>query len=552
MDRPLFALVVGINEYQSESISNLQGCVRDAEAFREALLQYSTDAQICFLTEASATRAEIIRAFEQHLIANPSIAENDPVVVYFACKGRRRTSPEDGFLGRDVDMLIPHDCCEGIAGISDITLDTLLCELAQKKGANITLILDTCFDFMIPRGKIRHRSEIWVAPPTHIPTDRHSDPEHYTGLYGSNPPAYVLLAACGQHQLAYETSDGGEFTQALVAVLHKKLPITYRELVTALELPRQDCFCSGLHEDRLLIPKLRVFVDSTSTKLEIQPDNDFVHASEKVDAHIALRSTLDGGTVIERLDPLIATYSTRDITVTAEHSNCLPFLLNQIARFHYHLYLSPEPKPFPPLMKAYRWVFGNTSCTRVRMELYQLISSEDGFMEPDKKIGNLLKRGVARLDCVGATDRYHGIKISNLSKQNLFPYLFYFDPAAYSVQRIYPPPASEMSIPHLKSGRFFSPSSLTVGYYGDAEPMTFTVEPGQEHLEQDAGFFKLVVCSQITDLGCMLQHSLFPPVQTPISNSKSLQGGHTKMLHINGFWDTTLATVCHGQSIQSK
>jgi hypothetical protein len=42
-----------------------------------------------------------------------------------------------GDPGRDLDVLIPYDYSDGIPGISDITIDALLCELARKKGANI-------------------------------------------------------------------------------------------------------------------------------------------------------------------------------------------------------------------------------------------------------------------------------------------------------------------------------------------------------------------------------------------------------------------------------
>lgn len=100
------------------------------------LLQYSKDAEIFLLADASATRAEIVRAFRQHLIDNPRIKRNDPVVVYFAGKGRRLTAPENA-PDRDVDILIPHDYGEEVPGISDSTINGLLCDLAQKIGTNI-------------------------------------------------------------------------------------------------------------------------------------------------------------------------------------------------------------------------------------------------------------------------------------------------------------------------------------------------------------------------------------------------------------------------------
>lgn len=100
------------------------------------VLRYTKDAQVCLLTDASATRAEITRAFSEHLLDNPRIVRNDPIVVYFAGRGRRVTVPPGG-SGRDVDMLLPSDYCDAVPGMSDISLNALLCELAQKKGSNI-------------------------------------------------------------------------------------------------------------------------------------------------------------------------------------------------------------------------------------------------------------------------------------------------------------------------------------------------------------------------------------------------------------------------------
>src|ERR1700753_772112 len=104
------------------------------------LLRYSEGAEIRVLTDASATRAEILRAFYEHLINNPRIRNNDPIVVYFAGRGRRLTAPENS-PGRDVDMLVPYDCGEKISGISDSTIHALLCDLAQKVGTNIVRFL---------------------------------------------------------------------------------------------------------------------------------------------------------------------------------------------------------------------------------------------------------------------------------------------------------------------------------------------------------------------------------------------------------------------------
>ncbi|KAJ7763895.1 hypothetical protein B0H14DRAFT_2633684 [Mycena olivaceomarginata] len=237
MAQKIFAIVIGIDQYKSKEISNLQGCVRDAASMQEMLSHYSPDAQISSITDAEATRAGILQAFEDHLLNNPCLKRNDVIVVYFAGKGRRLPAPE-GASGRDVDIL--------------------------------TFILDASFSFYVPRGNVGHRSDTSVVRPSHVSATGLGDVTRYTGFFSDARPSYVLLAACQQHQLAYESPHGGAFTHELVKLMRQKRLATYRELANALKFEGQDSFCAGLHADRILfsapqyseIPKLCVFLDS--------------------------------------------------------------------------------------------------------------------------------------------------------------------------------------------------------------------------------------------------------------------------------------------------
>jgi hypothetical protein len=108
------------------------------------LLQYCKDAQILILTDAAATRDGILDSIRQHLINNPQIVEDDPILVYFACKGQQLEAPAST-AERDIDLLVPYDFCEDVPGISDIEVNGLLCELARKKGRNIVSFPDMLF-----------------------------------------------------------------------------------------------------------------------------------------------------------------------------------------------------------------------------------------------------------------------------------------------------------------------------------------------------------------------------------------------------------------------
>ncbi|KAJ6589342.1 hypothetical protein B0H19DRAFT_1248889 [Mycena capillaripes] len=409
------------------------------------LLQLSEDsAQVFSLVDEDATQAEIFQAFETHLINNSRIQQGDPIVIYFAGKGRRLEARANG-MERDVDVLLPHDCDDKTWGISDFAMHALLCDLAQKKGSNITFILDTSFSSFVPRGQIGHRSDISQPPPAdaYISWRADSTGSGFRGFYSSDrTPCYVLLAAGREGQLAGESHEGGAFTQALAIEIQRKQNQTYRELCAAFEFESetQNPICSGSHIDQLLfsiapdlrIPKLRVFVDSPTVTLETHEKNDFVQVWQKSNANISLSSNADGGTIIERLDGLVAAYASRKLAGPAQDPQSLSLMLNRIARFNYYLCLKPPHLPSFSLWKQMsHWLWDSR---RTDIELYHLTSEDPGMVEVDQKQGNLLRRGVAHLNrAVMAADGTYGMKIINCSNRKLYPRLFYFDPGSYSI-----------------------------------------------------------------------------------------------------------------------
>jgi Caspase domain len=121
---------------------------------------------------------------------------------------------------------------------------------------------------------------------------------------------------------------------------------------------------------------------------------------------------------IERLDSLIPKYAgvitQFDPVNKLNHFGCI---FHAIAQFNYHLARHRADDPFEQ---------------RVSLELFRL-SKQSGSSEwvPDEGVGNLLGNNDARVQA--DEEARYGLAITNRSRHDLFPYLFYFDPSDYSI-----------------------------------------------------------------------------------------------------------------------
>ena len=142
----IFALIIGINKYESPKIPNLEGAVPDADAMRDYLQKDLgvPSSQIRNLRDSEATRDAImeeIKAFS----SNNKINEEDPILIYYAGHGGSADTPKEWKVGSTgkIELLIPYDHSSPLEdgnpkhGIPDRTLGALLSHLASKKGENI-------------------------------------------------------------------------------------------------------------------------------------------------------------------------------------------------------------------------------------------------------------------------------------------------------------------------------------------------------------------------------------------------------------------------------
>ena len=145
--RNLYALLVGINEYQNhDHYKPLSAAIRDVTDIERFLLSKLSVPQdrVRKLLDGDATRTQIIKEIEA-LQFNSDICYGDPILIYYAGHGTRSQAPagyntyaSDG----KVECLCPADisppnASSPVTAIPDVVLGLLLSELAEKKGNNI-------------------------------------------------------------------------------------------------------------------------------------------------------------------------------------------------------------------------------------------------------------------------------------------------------------------------------------------------------------------------------------------------------------------------------
>jgi hypothetical protein len=146
---PLFALVIGINEYKNanNNLKSLKGCVSDANNIERFLIDdlHVPQENIKNLRDQAATRAEIMHSLKE-LARNESIRKDDPILIYFAGHGARVNARLSRTETKIIEMLCPYDFIPGKTeteagqGIADITFGTILHNLAKEKGDNIVCL----------------------------------------------------------------------------------------------------------------------------------------------------------------------------------------------------------------------------------------------------------------------------------------------------------------------------------------------------------------------------------------------------------------------------
>lgn len=273
----IFSLIIGIDNYKSGHIWNLHACVEDAKKIKKWLLdEFGVPRdQICLLLDSRATKSNIENAFMAHLVNNSSIDPGDAILIYFAGHGSSMLAPSEWYEAEAktemVEVLCPYDhdtkAAQGrVAGISDRSFHAMIQDLANRKGNNVTVVLDCCFSpFQTPANILQRSTTRWSK------TTRAEPDDLYRGLWPSArekpqeaplgfsqlTPSHIALLAASPGQRCTENKDGGRFTTNFLYAM-SGLPLHRTSYVQLMEHLQQSnegahtCICSGKHRDRIL------------------------------------------------------------------------------------------------------------------------------------------------------------------------------------------------------------------------------------------------------------------------------------------------------------
>lgn len=216
--RPVFALIIGIDQYQH--LDPLQGCVNDADAFSQFIksnLKGPAD-RVVELRNEQATRAGIQRAFHNLALRSGNTPQkDDAIVIYFA----GYAGPwEGGFDG--LQDLVPWDYNPSkdnlIPAITSHELLTALAGVKRTKGDHITIILDCGGSRKCVRQSEGGRIASRVVPLAEAPAELEHTSSEKNVISGN----VFVLSAFSKGEAALECLGRGLFTTALIKLLSQE------------------------------------------------------------------------------------------------------------------------------------------------------------------------------------------------------------------------------------------------------------------------------------------------------------------------------------------
>lgn len=226
-------MLIGINDYSPNSvryIRPLQACLNDVANVNAFLKVHYGDlitdeGQILEITNAQATRENVINGFKNHLT---QAKEGDVALVFYSGHGSYGVTAHE-FQKFSTDQQeqtwVLYDSREsGKYDLADKEIALLLEKVGQRK-PHLVVIADSCHSGSITRDvaefqQMQPRFTSGTTEPRPLKT-------YLDGAYTQRPDLiipntnHLLIAACDRKERAWEADGHGQFTKALLNVLEK-------------------------------------------------------------------------------------------------------------------------------------------------------------------------------------------------------------------------------------------------------------------------------------------------------------------------------------------
>lgn len=234
--RNIFALFVGIDEYNQNGINNLAGCLNDVDGMELFVDSYcgknnNIQAHKRILKNKDATRKNIIKAFEIFKEAQ----QNDTCLFYFSGHGARIDAPKE--FWNESDGMIEAIVCfkDGSDNLLvDKELSYLISEATKDKDIHFVVITDSCHSMSNTKAITNETIRSASFNFKNIKIDDYLGRKYYSEIKSENSEVIRLsapmgkhfkLSACTKNELAKEKPLGeigkvsGIFTHALFNIL---------------------------------------------------------------------------------------------------------------------------------------------------------------------------------------------------------------------------------------------------------------------------------------------------------------------------------------------
>ncbi|MEE9374261.1 MAG: caspase family protein [Saprospiraceae bacterium] len=243
--KSLFALIVGINDYQ-HPYKKLKGCVKDANNIKEYIntsLKDQFSLKVESLIDKNATYINVMERFEKHL---SKAGPDDVVWFHFSGHGSQAWSAPEFHISdaskKDQTMLCYASLPNESYNLADKELAVLIYKVAnfypngnkKENPPHILISLDCCHSGSGTRV-LRSSSYNGIRSANTVARERVLSSYangYYTAINLAIPFApHINISACRRHEIAGDSTNGGAFSTGLVKALKaSKNDITYADL----------------------------------------------------------------------------------------------------------------------------------------------------------------------------------------------------------------------------------------------------------------------------------------------------------------------------------